>query len=336
MSRSLARTAVALLLIVAFAATSCERDPADPSARLAAAAEATAADSFTWALTIDADPAALRSLGEAAQAAAALESLEIRGARSGDGASVSVAIVGLEALELRRVDAEHLFLRVAVPDLAGLTGAEIDVDRVVTRLRRQGLSPAVVETVASALRGRWVGVVGRIDADELRRAAGGRAPGRRPEVTSRDALGGDLTGFIARYLTVAAPTSEDGEQVYDVALHVRELLEAVLTLDPRNRRGDLAADLRRVPRKVPATVRTAAGTVRAVSVDIAEFARRGGGDLEGSIRLALAFADHGEAPPVRAPGEASTVTAEQLLEAVRTVAATADEPSRPRASRSPA
>lgn len=290
-----------------------------PKQRLAGALRSTLDGSFAYQLEVEADRAALRGLGGAApQAATVLRTVRVEGRHAPDAETVTLRLLGIDAVEVRDLPDHRLYLRVGLGQLlTGFEGAAQPGAGVAALLERAGAPDQVVAAARAAAEGRWVGIIGRLDTAKLRRAAG-PTPGPRP-VPAAAALGGDIAGFVERYVEVHRVTEQEDATTYAAAVTARELLGALAQAAPGEEIEDLRGQLAGVPRRVPMTVTVADGKVTTIVVDLT--GAQGAsptpdGATTGSVRLRLEVTDHGNIVPIDAPQPAVSISAEQLLEAL--------------------
>jgi hypothetical protein len=162
---------VTLLALVVAVLGGCQRDE-DPRAELEAAIAATAADPFTYAITAQADRAALDELGGDAVAAAAFpEGAGLSGARDPDG-RLEVALSlggGVPLLEVVVEDGERLLLRTGLGEQLGLEGRDPS-EALDPALRELGVGEAGRDALATSFAGGWVALT---DVDDLGELLGG-------------------------------------------------------------------------------------------------------------------------------------------------------------------
>ncbi|MDX1658698.1 MAG: hypothetical protein R3343_07755 [Nitriliruptorales bacterium] len=326
MPRTLRRTSLLLVLVLALAACG---DGGDPEERLADAFEDTFDGSFAYEFTVDADSEALGDLGDGAgQAAAFLGGFSVSGTVAEETASFGVTLLNQQIFELRTIGEEAFYLRLGINDLlAAFGGGAFDPqDELVPAIDALGLGEDIKAAVIDAFNGTWVGVEGEFDSEELSALFGAGADDVDDEESRervREVFGEDIPGFFERFVTVTEEEEEDDVHRFTVALEIRELLRAAaelneeLGVDDSAAFADLEADLEDLPETVPGTVITADGLVEVISFDVAAAAREVGEDVAGAVEIRFEISDHDEVEAVVAPEEATTLTAEQFAEAVR-------------------
>lgn len=310
---------VPLTGLVLSLAVACSSAPADPAGRLASAVSETVATEFAYDLTVDAAPEALGSLDDASTGGTSelLSSLRVAGVVEGErAASIAVTLVGESpVVEVRSISDEAVYARLGLGDLLASTGGgeAPPAERIEPLLAMLGLAPRAQEVVVAALDGEWVGVEGEIDAARLGALVGPSAsPGdAEAEEDVRRQLGGDLPGFVQRFITVTDEREQEDGRVYDVELELRELVRALGGIGGAPG-GGFEAALDGLPPTVPGTVETRAGLVTLMSFDVAGAAREAGREVDGAISIDLALSDHGAVEPVAPPDDAVTMTGEQL------------------------
>lgn len=312
---------VVALLALALVAGACNRTPDDPQEAVRQAVAATFEDSYHFEVTVEADPAALRAMGaEAAQSAAFLSGLALEGDVAGDTNSLTVRILGIEALELRRLGSEAVYVRAAAQQFLAAAGqaALAQPATVAAALDQLQASPALRAGVTAALEGRWVGIAGDLDAAAIERALGveSSADGGPDEADILAALGGDLEGAIERYVAVEGePVDVGGVRRYTVSLALRDLLRNVLMVQAEAAGDDPAqveADLVGLAERVPGTIDVRDGRVTAIRIDIA-------GAVEdqptvGAIEVIVDLSRHGDVDALSVPEGAVTVPSDEFLD----------------------
>lgn len=292
-----------------------------PQERLEEAASRTADSSFAYEFTIEADEEAVRSFGpEGQQAAGFLQSFAVAGQRAGETMELRVGVLGFDVLEVRSLGEHEVYLRLGIQDLAAVAGAQAGElsANVVPQLEQAGVPQEVVAAVEAALDGRWVGVEGEVDERALQEALGAPAttdPSEQAE-HAKEALGGDIEGFVEQYVEVVDVREQDGNDVFDVNVRLRELLRSLASADPSGQVEDLEADLADLPEQVAGTVTVADDVIQRIAVDVAEAVREAGGQVQGSVELQLDLSDHGQLEEVVAPDDVTTITGDQLGEAI--------------------
>lgn len=292
-----------------------------PQSQLEEAAASTADTSFAYEFTVNADEQALQALGpDGAQASGFLQSFLISGVRSGEAMELRVGLLGFDVLEVRQLAEDEIYLRVGIQDLAGLAGAQPGdlAAAVVPSLEQAGLSPEVIAAVGAALNGQWVGVQGEVDQEAIQDALGVAPTVDPSEQQERavEALGGDIQGFVEQYVEVVDVQEEDARRVFDVNIRLRELFRSLAAIDPSGQVEDLEADLAQLPEQVGGTVATADGLIELITIDVAEAIREAGGQVEGAVELRLELSEHGAVEEITAPDDVTTITGEQLSEAL--------------------
>lgn len=318
--RRAGRALVAVLAAAGLLATACDREPADPDARLSQAIEATFTDSFAYRISAEADREALGSLGEGAgQAGAFLNTFAISGVIAGELTTVEVQIlVSDPVLEVRRFGDEELFVRLGLLDLPlqidGPTQLEQDLLAVASDT---GLPTTVSDGIEALFDGRWVGVVGEFDPAALGILA---SPGPSPSATATDAppsLGDGLPRFVRAFLDVREEVTDDGLRRYDVDLRLRDLLRSLAEVGGNLEVGavDLEAleeDLAALPETVAGRIDTADGLVTALRFDVAEASRAMGREVPGQILLRIDVSDVGGITAPERPADAVAVPSDDL------------------------
>lgn len=325
-SRTTPRLVLAVLTVLGLVSTACSSP--DPQTRLENALARTFDGSFAYELTIAADQAALQGLGQqGAQAGAFLQGFAIAGSRADEAFELRLGFGGFDLVELRSLSEEELYLKLALDQLGAFLGGGQGFDpdaTIVPPLEQAGVSGAVIDAVRAAFNGQWVGIEGPIDSDALQDALGGATPSETPtgdDQALREALCEDLEGFAECYLEVQEVTEEDGQDVFQVRLALRELVAALSEAAPTGEQvEDLRSDIADVPEQVPAAVTVQDGVVTRLAVDVAEAVRSGGGDMQGSIELRLDLSDHGEVDEITAPDGATTISGDQLADAMAALA----------------
>lgn len=321
------RRLAAALALVAVALTACTgREPADPSERLALAVERTFDDSFRYRLSAISDRDALEGLGaETRQVAQFLNTFSIGGTVDESVTSIEVrALTTTPVLEVRRFDDDDVFLQLGITDLLG-PGLEVDVqERILPAMVELGI-PRTVRTAANALfQGEWVAVQGQFDADlgGVVRDEVVEEPSGEPDRLRED-LGGNLPGFVRRYVAVQQELERDGQRRYTVDLQLRALLRTVGELNAEMSLGgivDLAAldaQLQQLPEEVRGEIIVADGVVASVRFDVAAAARDAGQDVPGTIQVRLDITDHGDPPALGRPDTSVIVPSDDLAAALR-------------------
>lgn len=318
-ARTAARRWLALLatgVLVAVGLVGCTDDPpADPETALVQSVEDTLAGSFAYRLVAEADREALESLGRSlGSVAARLNLFEVSGVVADGAATVDVAAVGTQLLQLRRFPDDATYLRLAAgegplgtllsPELEGqLLGVAVQTDQ----------PQSVVGSIGALFDGDWIGVTGEVDTSLLSELAGGDAT---DDATAASEDGEDpatpLPEVVADYLTVTDRTEDDGTTTLRVDLRVRDLLRALSRLGDDVDLDALEEQLGALPETVTGDVVTSDGVVHAIVFDVAEGAREAGEDVPGSLQLRLELDDHGEPDVPRVPEAAVEVPSAEL------------------------
>lgn len=312
------RRLAAALAGAALVAAACSGG-GSPQGRLESAATATFDSSFAYELTVEVDGEALEALGPGGgQAVGILQSLRVAGRHTEGANEIVFGVLGFDVLELRALGEEAVFLKLALGELAGIAGASVEdlSASVIPSLREAGLGDEVVSAVEAALDGRWVGVEGEVDPQALQDALGlpdaGGATAAPDEEEVEEALGGDLAGFVERFVEVVEVREEGGSEVFAVNLALRDLIRTAAEVSPGAPVEDLEADLGSVPEQVPATVTVVDDRITRFAVDVAESVEQ----LPGAFEIRLDLSEHGAVEEVTAPDDAVTITSEQLVEAL--------------------
>lgn len=317
---------MSLLAVLTVISVSCSQP--DPQTRLENAFADTFDGSFAYELTVRADQEALEGLGgQGAQAGTFLQGLAVTGRRDGDAFELRLGFGGFDLLQLRSLNDEELYLKMALDQLGAFLGGGQGFDpdtTIVPPLQQAGVAEDVVEAVRAAFNGRWVGIQGQIDSDALQDAFGGATPSEptnEDEEAVREALCEDLEGFAECYLVVQEVDEEDRREVFQVRLALRELVRALAEAAPTGDQvEDLGSDVAGLPEQVPATVIVEDGVVTRLSLDVAEAMRSGGSDAQGSIELRLDLSEHGDVEAIEAPDDAVTITGDELADAIAAMA----------------
>ncbi|MDP8929166.1 MAG: hypothetical protein M3O70_11495 [Actinomycetota bacterium] len=308
-----------------------------PEAQLIRALKSTLGTSFAYEFALQADQEALPGLGpEREQARLLFQGLNITGHRSDERHSFAVRALGIDAFELRTLDEDTLYLRFGFDELARMLGEGDSSAQIVPLLRQRGLSDEAIAAVAAAFRGEWVGVEGHVKAAELRAVLGSEGdaePARSADSESwREALGGDVEGFVERYVVVNAVSGSDDERVFEVGLRARDLFRAVAGVDPTSQVQDIEAGLEGLPELAPGTVTARDGVVTNVVVDLAE-APAPAEQVNGTGSLRLDVSQHGKVGDVEPPPGVVVVTDEQFLEALAAVSGLVEDLTPPAPAR---
>lgn len=296
---------VALALLLAGCA-----DP-DPDEELADAVDRTLADSVAYGLTLEGDADA--AVG--AEAGSLLGGLLIEGVREEGSWSVGMSVLGFDVFELRSAGEDRRHFRLGLGEvLALMGGGEVDPGEPIAEdLRARGVDEDVVEIVAAGFRGGWLTVEGPIDAADLDRALGAEVSGDAPDRGAlAEVLGGDIRGFVDRYVSVTEVRDVGNDRVFDVEVDAQELAREVGTLAPSDPDGSDDADLGDLPDRLPGTVSVRDGLVREIVLDV-------GGPVEDAagLEVKLELSQHGTATGLETPDETTTVPADRFLEALR-------------------
>ncbi|MDP8961038.1 MAG: hypothetical protein M3N32_05400 [Actinomycetota bacterium] len=294
-----------------------------PEAQLTRVLKSTLRTSFAYEFALQADQEVLPGLGpERDQARLLFQGLNITGHRTDERHSFTVSVLGIDAFESRTLDEDTLYLRFGLDELARMLGEGDSSAQIVPLLRQRGLSDEAVAAVAAAFRGEWVGVEGRVEAAELRAVLGSegdaepaRSAGRE---SLREALGGDVEGFVERYVVVNGVSGSDDERVFEVGLRVRDLVQALAGADATRQVQDIEAGLEGLPELAPGTVTARDGVVTSVVVDLAE-AAPASAEQNGTGSLRLDVSQHGKVGEIEPPPGVVVITDEQFLEALAAV-----------------
>jgi len=314
-----ARLAWSLLAVATMLAGACTSAPDDPEGDLAAAFERTLADSFSYRLSVEADRDALESLGEgAASATAFLSTFAVVGTTGADGGQLRVQVLGTDLLDVRRLDAEHTYVRLGLTELPGLPEELADPAALLPALVALGLGEQVEVAGATLLEGGWVLLEGALDAAALRESSGAGAASASETASVDEALGADTEERIRRFVEVTEQTEAGARRTFRVSLHLRELVQAVATLGPAppgagTRPGDAAA----VPEVLAGTVFVEDGVVTRIRLDLS--ALTDDDTAVGQVELQLDLDDHGQARPPTAPEARTTLSAQALVDALATL-----------------
>ena len=314
------RVLVATVVAASLLAVACDREPADPEARLTRAIEATFSDSFAYRVSAEADREALGSIGEGAgQAAAFLNTFAVSGVIAGELTTFDVQIlVSDPVLEVRRFGDEELYVRLGLLDLPiqidGPTQLEQDLLAVASET---GLPTTVSDGIEALFDGRWVGLVGEFDPAALG-LLGSPEPTPSPTATTAlPSLSDGLPLFVQAFLDVREEVSDDGRRRYDVDLRLRDLLRSLAqvggdlevgTIDLEALEDELAA----LPETVAGRIDTADGLVTALRFDVAEAARAMGREVPGQILLRIDVSDVGRVVAPERPADAVSVPSDDL------------------------
>lgn len=322
------RPLTALFAVLAVVASACGSSSPDPQTRLSAAFEDTFDGAYTYAFAVEADRAALDSLGDdAGQAAAFLGTFGISGTVDGeDGVSLQLALgAGSPLLEVRSFGEEAFYLNLGLNDFLSLAGAGAfdPRDELAPALDALGFDDEVKTAVLAVLDGEWVGVEGQLDMERIQGLLGAEeAAADDEEIRSaaEELFGDGIGGFFERFVTVAeAEELEDDTERFDVQLQVRELVRAISELNARvgaeDAPGldDIEADLQDLPETVPGTIIVADDHVTEIRFDLASVGEEA---FDGSILLTVTLDDFDDVEPLVAPEGATVLTDEQFTDAI--------------------
>lgn len=307
MTSSVRRWWVVLLAATTLLAGCREQDPGE---ELAAAIAATGGDTFTFALTVQVDEAALDQLdGDVGETAAVLRDLVVDGERAGDGAVRTGLRVGGEVpvVEALTTSDGELFLRTGLPELLGVDGADVE-GQLGPVLDEAGIGADGRAALLASFAGGWislsdVGGLGELLADHA---------GVRSEQVEAPPAAADLDDVLAATRVTAARTTGEVRRL-DVEVDAAALGGAL---------GDSAAAT------LPGTVVVRDGRVVEARLDLAPAAGSGAGsgsgaDSEsgtgsgsaaGSVEVVLVLADHGAEVRLTRPDDAARLTGAELLE----------------------
>lgn len=318
MTRSFRSLLAALLSLTVLAAGACSDEP-DLESDLAAAISATLEDSFSFRFSVDADRDALAALGEDAAAAAGfLGSFAFAGERTEQGTAFRLQVFGQDALDVRSVDGDRTFVRLGLADVPAVPPELTDPATMLPALRQLGIGQDAELAAATLLKGDWLEVVGPLDLARLSRAIGGD-----PAAEDGDAaFAGDLETQVRRFVDVVEHTEADGRRTFRIQLRLRDLVAAGAEATAAAE-GDAPADvdgLESVPEVVPGSVFVRDGRVDRIRLDVASLTTDDDAP-PGRVELQLDVEDHGSARLPPAPSPARTIDAEQLLDAIATIAA---------------
>lgn len=299
--RALAASILVLLVIL----VGCRTDD-DPHAELERAVRATAAEPFTFALSAQADRAALEQLGDDAVAAAAfLEGAGVTGARDPDG-RLELAVTlggGVPLLEAISDGGDGLLLRTGLGELLGLEGRD-PAEALGPALDELGAAPAGRDALTTSFAGGWVELTDVADLGELL----GRTAEGEP-----DAAPDDL-GALLDDVTVTAARDAGEVRRLDVEVRADALLapfglgaasQALPgTVDLRDGRIlEVRVELAGDDLAAPGTDRGAPGTDGAASAG------------DGVVELVLQLASgEGDGPLVGSPEPGASLTAQELFD----------------------
>lgn len=320
------RVGVVLLAAATVLAACRPGEPADPAERFSQAVERTFDGSFRYRLSAVSDRDALEALGdEARQVAQFLNAFSLAGTISDDVTSLEVrAVTTTPAFEIRRFAEGDVFVRLGISDLLG-PGLEVDLEeRILPAMIDLGIPRTVRNATTALFSGEWIGVQGQFDED-LGGVLSGEVvdnPSLDPERLQED-LGGNLPGFIGRFVTVQQELEDDGQRRYRVDLQLRALLRTVGEVNAEVSMGgllDLAAleaQLESLPEEVAGEVIVEDGVVTSIRFDVAEAARQSGQDVAGTIQLRFDLTEHGDPAPLGRPDTAVVVPSDDLATALK-------------------
>lgn len=319
MTRSFRSLLAALLSLTVLAAGACSDEPDDLEGDLAAALSATLEDSFSFRFSVDADRDALAALGEDAVAAAGfLGSFAFAGERTEQGAAFRLQVFGQDALDVRSGAGDRTFVRLGLADVPAVPPELTDPATMLPALRQLGIGQDAELAAATLLKGDWLEVVGPLDLARLSRAIGG-------DPAAEDggaAFDGDLEAQVRRFVEVVEHTEADGRRTFRIQLRLRDLAAAGAEATAAAE-GDAPADLDdlgSIPEVVPGSVLVRDGRVDRIRLDVASLTTDDDAP-PGRVELQLDVEDHGSASLPPWPTPARTIDAEQLLDAIATIAA---------------
>lgn len=315
------RSPVALVALLALVSllVGC-RGEDDPRAELDAALAATASEPFRFAISAQADRAALDELGDDATAAASfLADAGVSGARDPDGwLQVGVSIGGdVPLLEVITPGDDRLLLRTGLGDLLGLDGRDPG-EALEPALTELGVDEAGQAALAISFRGGWIALTDVGSLGEL--VAGAGAGG---QADAGDAGGpGEAVQFADLLEAVTVLGVHDVGEVrrFDVEVSTAVLLGA-LGVDAEDRRVPGTIDLRD-GRLLEARLEltggdlgavTGTGTAGGAAADEGAAADGGavsGGSVEVVLRVATAS---GDGPVVERPEPGASLTSAELF-----------------------
>lgn len=311
------RPGVVLALVAALAVgtvTGCSSPT--PTEVVAAAFDRTLSDELSYRLTASADRDALAALADdAGPVAAALNGFALLGHRDEGGAQVALQVLGgVSVLELVTLADDRVFVRT---DVQGIVGD--DLDRLVDDLGAAGASDDVVQGVRALFARQWVGVEGDAGLDGL-------LDDVLPDVDGSDDATADGTdadaGLDLDLLADLATSAADVGAGTDVPGGGRrhtiafDPAEVELGLDLA---GDAVGDvpvLGGLVRGLSAGAVTGDVVVADGVVTVVTLRLEAGAVDAGRLELVLALDDHGDAPPVTVPQDATIVPAADLAEAL--------------------
>lgn len=315
-------------LLVLVAAACGGGGPTNPTDAVADAFDRTFSGPFTFEVSVELDEAARTALGEEDPKASALfDGVGMSGAVGNERFALLVEVMGVEAFEMRRTDATHTYVRLAISEVAEAFGEPIPQDEVLAGLRQ--LPPELQDAARAFLEGRWVAFVGDPEAvatpSELNL---GPDPAELRSEFQRTF--GDAQSFMERFAVVEETGSQDGGTAYTIRLRARELARSGVEFVADVVGGmagsmmlggqDLESDLAEVPDVIEGgEVVVRDRLLQRLSVDFLAMARSAAGDdatdvPDGSAALVATFADHGTEPDVTAPDDAVELDIESLAD----------------------
>lgn len=306
---------VGVLVVLAVIVAACAGS-AEPQDELTRAVENTLGEPFSFEAVLDADRSALDSLGpEAGGMVSVLRSVQITGTRDGETSTATISALGFELVQLRTLADDERYLQLGLSQVAPLAGVDLfDPARLRAQLEATEVPPQVVDAVVAATEGRWVGVLGEIDTGRLQDAMGSEPSTEEADV--REALGGDLAGFVERFVEVEETTETNGQRRLEIAVLLREIVRALGEVDPGAASEAAASEVAEVPEEIPGQVTLVDQRVQRVRVDLAPALRDAGTEVEGTLALEVEVQDAGDTEPVTAPDGAVTITGDELTEAL--------------------
>jgi hypothetical protein len=236
---------VALLALVVVLA-GCRADD-DPRSELESALAATASEPFRFAVTAQADRAALEELGgDAVAAASFLDAAGVTGARDPDGwLQVAFTIGGdVPLIEVIVPGDDRLLLRTGLGDLLGLGGRDPD-DALGPALTELGVDEEGRAALAISFRGGWIALTDVDSIGELVGASTGAvddADGGSVGDTGGEPLPADL-GAVLDEVTILGVHDVGEIRRFDVEVRTAGLL-GPLGIGARDRRVPGTIDLR--------------------------------------------------------------------------------------------
>lgn len=310
--------------------TACGTEPQSPDRALDDALLRTLTRPFAFSLSIELDEDARAALREgAAGSTAVVDTLEVRGSVHDAGHVLSLSALGFELLESRRIDGERSYIRLDLSAVATLAGDDWDPSWYLDELGELRAQHRVA--LEELLAGRWIGVdvdAERLDTlvDEVGVPGASLLGTEAARGELKDALEAHVAAtpgeFLDRYAVVDETRSGDVRHL-DVDLLLRPLLDALSTA--LSEAGPAFAHVGEALREERAemvdrlsglSVDVSDRLVQRVTVDLLAAARSAGAEdvPEGSLRVVVALSEHGTAPAVRAPEDATVVDLADLLE----------------------